>query len=62
MSLPQEILIDGSYFLEAASDSERVATLLSSDKRVLAVIEKGRDALFRIHVFNRITDPGLIGT
>lgn len=60
--MSREVLIDGSYFVELATDTERVATLLSSDKRLLATIEKGRDALFRVHVFNRTTDPGLIGT
>jgi hypothetical protein len=62
MSLPQPFLLEGSYFVASASDSERVATLLSSDKTLLALIEKGRDALFRVHVFNRTTEPGLIGT
>ena len=62
MSLPQTLLIEGSYFVAAATDCERVATQLSSDKTLLAVIEKGRDALFRVHVFRRTTDPGEIGT
>lgn len=57
------IKIHGSWFFEiAGTPLVRHHTLLSSDGRLLATVSSSTDHLFRVHVFERVTEPHLIGT
>ena len=55
--------IHGSWFIERAGPTlVRHLVLLSPDGRFLATVSSSTDQLFRVHVFERATDPQWIGT
>jgi hypothetical protein len=55
--------IEGSWFVErAGTPLVRLKTILSPDRRFLAVVSTTPDSSFRVHVFSRVTDPQQVGT
>jgi hypothetical protein len=55
--------IEGSWFVESSGTPlVRLKTILSPDRRFLAVVSSTPDSSFRVHIFSRISDPQFVGT
>jgi hypothetical protein len=52
----------GGAELPVPSEEARIKTLLSKDKRRLALIGMRPDGLYRVHIFVKVCDTGLVGT
>ena len=58
-----EFEIEGSRFIESAGPTlTRVRTILSRDRKHLAVVSVAQDSSHRVEIFRRATDPQSIGS